>query len=176
VKLPAVDAWEKLGEKVVYERFRRVVNRRFRLPDGRSADFEVLDGPDTVAILALTEADEVVLAREFRPGPEEVLLELPGGLVDAGRDPSEAARLELLEETGYEGELAAAGTLLNDAYSTWTKHAFVATACRRVQPPAEGDLTEPVLMQLAAFREHVRGGRLTDVDVAYRGLDFLGLL
>jgi len=173
---PVVDRWEKAGEEVIYERFRRIVNRTFRLPGGQMADFEILDGADTVAILALTDADEVVLAREFRPGPEDVLLELPGGLVDPGREPLEAARLELLEETGYEGTLEAAGTVLHGAYSTKTKHIFVATRCRQVGSPAEGELTEPVLMALAEFREHLRGGRLTDVDVGYRALDHLGLL
>jgi ADP-ribose pyrophosphatase len=117
-----------------------------------------------------------VLVREFRPGPEEVVLELPGGLVDEGLSPSEAARRELLEETGYEGTLVEVATLLDDAYSTWMKHAFVASDCRKVAEPAEGELTEPVLLSLPEFREHLRGGRLTDVDVGYRALDHLGLL
>lgn len=168
--------WRKLGEQVVYERFRRVVSRTFELPGGDTADFEVLAEGDTVAVLALTETDDVILAREFRAGPEEVLLELPGGLIDEGQSPAEAARLELLEETGYEGAISTAGTILEDAYATRTKHAFTATGCRKVAEPAQGELTEAVLMPLAEFREHLRGGRLTDVDVGYRALDQLGLL
>jgi hypothetical protein len=35
---------------------------------------------------------------------------------------------------------------------------------------------EVVLMNLAEFREHLRGGQLTDVGAGYRGLDALGLL
>jgi ADP-ribose pyrophosphatase len=168
--------WRKLGEQMVYERFRRVVSRTFELPDGRAEDFEILDGNDTVAVLALTEDERVILVREFRAGPEEVVLELPGGMIETGQTPEDAARSELLEETGYEGELTAAGTMLHDAYSTWNKHAFAATRCRQVTEPAEGELTEPVLMPLAEFREHLRRGRLTDVDAGYRGLDHLGLL
>ena len=168
--------WRKLGERVVYERFRRVVSRTFELPGGETADFEVIAKGDMVAVLALTEDDEVILARQFRPGPEEILLELPGGLIDEGQSPAEAARRELLEETGYEGRIAAAGTILEDAYAIRTKHVFTATSCRRVAEPARGDLTQPVLMPLAQFREHLRGGRLSDVDVGYRALDQLGLL
>jgi ADP-ribose pyrophosphatase len=168
--------WRKLEERVVYERFRRILSRTFELPSGETADFEVLDGRDTVAVLALTEDEQVILVREFRPGPEELVLELPGGLIDEGKTPAEAARLELLEEAGYEGVMAAAGTMLEDAYSSFMKHAFTATRCRKVAEPAEGELTEPVLMPLAEFREHLRGGRLTDVDVGYRALDSLGLL
>jgi ADP-ribose pyrophosphatase len=168
--------WRKLEERVVYERFRRIVSRTFELPEGRTAEFEVLEGRDTVAVLALTDAQEVVLVREFRPGPEEVLLELPGGQIEDGQTPEEAARAELLEEAGYEGDLAPAGTILSDAYATRTKHAFVATGCRSVGPPAAGELTEPVVVPLGEFREHLRTGRLTDSDVAYRALDHLGLL
>jgi ADP-ribose pyrophosphatase len=116
-----------------------------------------------------------VLARQFRPGPEEVLLELPGGMLDEGVSPADAARAELLEETGYEGEFALAGTLLENAYATKTKHVFVARECVRIGDPAEA-LIEPVLVTLAEFREHLRGGRLTDTDGAYRALDFIGLL
>jgi ADP-ribose pyrophosphatase len=72
--------WRKLGERVVYERFRRVVSRTFELPGGETADFEVFELFDSAAVLALTASHEVVLVREFRPGPEEVLLELPGEL------------------------------------------------------------------------------------------------
>jgi ADP-ribose pyrophosphatase len=168
--------WRKLGERIVYERFRRVLSRSFALPNGDTAEFEVLAEGDAVAVLALTDSDEVILAREFRPGPEDVLLELPGGLIDEGQTPAEAARVELLEETGYEGAISAAGTILEGAYATRTKHAFTARSCRKVAEPAAGELTEPVLMPLAEFREHLRGGRLTDVDVGYRALDELGLL
>lgn len=168
--------WRKRGERIVYERFRRIVSRTFELPGGQAADFEVLDGPDTVAVFALTEDHEVILAREFRPGPEELILELPGGLIDVGKAPAQAAREELLEETGYEGAIVEVGAMLVDAYSTFVKHAFVATGCLKIAEPIEGELTEPVLMPLDEFREHLRGGRLTDVDVGYRALDHLGLL
>jgi ADP-ribose pyrophosphatase len=168
--------WQKLEEHVVYERFRRIVSRRFELPDGGTADFEVIELFDSAAVLALTAAQEVVLVREFRPGPEDVLLELPGGVVEPGQSPAEAARAELLEETGYEGELVSVGSILKDAYATNVKHVFAATDCRAVAAPALPQLTEPTLMPLAEFRDHLRGGRLTDVDAAYRALDQLGLL
>jgi ADP-ribose pyrophosphatase len=168
--------WQKLEERVVYERFRRIVSRTFKLPDGRTADFEVVELFDSAAVLALTAAQEVVLVREFRPGPEEVLLELPGGVVESAQSPDEAARAELLEETGYEGHLTKVGSLLKDAYATNVKHVFAATDCHPVAEPALPEFTKPVLMPLADFREHLRGGRLTDVDAAYRALDHLGLL
>lgn len=175
----AVRPWTKLGERLAYDsRVRPIVARTFELPDGSAHEYEVkLEGP-VVAVLALTREDEVVLAREFRVGPEDVLLELPGGALDDEEDAMSAAERELLEETGYSGEFRHVATLLDCAYSTRVKHVVVCTSARAVgQPhPHDGEWTEAVLMPLAEFREHLRSGRLTDVDVGYRSLDALGLL
>ena len=171
-----MQAWRKFGETVAYDRFRRILNRTFELPTGEIADYEILDLRDSVAVLALTASNEVVLVEEFRPGPEAILLELPGGVVDSGTTPIDAARAELLEETGYEGDLIEIGSLIRDAYATNRKHVFAARDCRRVAEPERPDLTAPVLIPLGEFREHLRGGRLTDSEVAYRALDELGLL
>jgi ADP-ribose pyrophosphatase len=172
------DAWELLGERTLHTGWRTVVGRRFRTPDGVEREFEVIVEEDTAVVLALTEAREVVLVREYRPGPREALLELPGGLVDEGETPIEAAARELLEETGYAGDLRPAGAILDSAYSTRERHTFVATGCRRVKEPepTDGEFPEVVLLALDAFREHLRGGRCTDVASGYAGLDALSLL
>jgi ADP-ribose pyrophosphatase len=172
----AVDPWRKRSETVVYDRFRRILNRTFDLPNGEVAEFEILDLLDSVAVLALTPSNEVILVEEFRPGPEAVLFELPGGVVERGQTPQEAAREELLEETGYEGELLEAGSLIRDAYATNVKHVFAATNCRHVAQPEQPEFTAPLLMPFDSFRDHLREGRLTDSEVAYRALDELGLL
>ena len=170
--------WELLGERTLHTGWRTVVGRRFRTPDGVEREFEVIVEEDTAVVLGLTDAQDVVLVREYRPGPREALLELPGGLVDEGETPAEAATRELLEETGYAGDLHPAGSIVDSAYSTRERHTFVATGCHRVQDPAptDGEFPEVVLLPLAAFREHLRGGRCTDVASGYAGLDALSLL
>src|SRR5688572_17208927 len=52
-------------------------------------------------VLALTKNKEAVLVKQYRHGVQDVLLELPGGIVDNDENPLEGARRELLEETGY---------------------------------------------------------------------------
>ncbi len=59
--------------------------------------------PDYAAVVALTEDEQVLIVRQYRPAVERQTLELPSGLVDPGETPEEAARRELLEETGYQG-------------------------------------------------------------------------
>ena len=170
--------WEKLGERTLYKGWRHVLGRTFRLTNGDEHEFEVKVEAPTAVVLALRDDGQVVLVREFRPGLEESLLELPGGEVEAGENAREAARRELLEETGYEGDLTEAGTMFDCAYSTRVRHVFVAHRCRQVAEPRpdDGEAPEVELMSLDAFREHLRGGRLTDVGPGYLALDRLGRL
>jgi len=164
----------KLSEEVVFDgSWRTIVRREFETPRGVDA-FEIKLEPDGAAVVALTRDLEVVLVREFRAGPEEWLLELPGGNVDSNESPTGAAPRELLEETGYTATLRYVGSMCDCAYSTRRRHVLVATDATPSGGSAEG--LEVVLMPLADFREHLRSGRLTDVGAGYMGLDALGVL
>jgi len=63
---------------------------------------EVVHHPGACAVVALTDAGEVVLVKQLREAVREVLLEIPAGIYDVdGEDPAGCAARELLEETGY---------------------------------------------------------------------------
>jgi ADP-ribose pyrophosphatase len=57
--------------------------------------------PDYSVAIALTAEEKVLVVEQYRPALERYTLELPSGLVDPGESPAEAAKRELLEETGY---------------------------------------------------------------------------
>jgi 8-oxo-dGTP pyrophosphatase MutT (NUDIX family) len=78
---------------------------RVRLPNGAIVeDYNVLEYPDWVNIVAITPDQQIVLVRQYRHGIRAVHFELPAGVCAASDDgPEETARRELLEETGYGG-------------------------------------------------------------------------
>jgi 8-oxo-dGTP pyrophosphatase MutT (NUDIX family) len=63
----------------------------------------VLQSVDWVNMVALNEAGESVMVRQYRFGVGYPTLETPGGMVDPGEDSLAAAQRELAEETGYSG-------------------------------------------------------------------------
>lgn len=169
-------AWYKQSESKYAAGYRRMLKKTFLLPDGTVADYDIKDEGRPVCVLALTPDLEVILAKQFRPGPEQVLLELPGGWVEDHEHPDQIIRQELLEETGYVGDFQFVGTNYQCAYSSAVRHNYVATACQPVQAPALNEHIEVVRMPLCEFRVYLRSGQLTNVDCAYMGLEFLGLL
>ncbi len=173
-----ITAWKKLNQEPLAIGFRKLLKTTFQLPDGIIADYVLKDEGRAACVVALTTDEQVVLAKQYRPGPDAILLELPGGVVEHGEAPQEAIRRELLEETGYSGDLQLAGVSYHCAYSNAQKYNFVATNCRKIQAPQPqaNEFVEVVEMPLADFRKHIRRGKFTDVEGAYMGLDFLGLL
>ena len=142
-------------------------------------DFEVFKEGQSVCVLALTKENNVILAKQFRVGPEKDLMELPGGGVMVDKETKEQAiEREFLEETGYVGNFQYVASIPQDAYSTRLKHCFVATNCYKKQEPQSDDMefVEVIEMTMSDFRKHLRSGQLTDIQVAYLGLDFLNLL
>ena len=155
------------------------VTNNYLLPNGRHAEWDVLTGADSIAVLALTRTDNrVVLVRQYRPGPDRILDELPGGGVEAGETPAQAGQRELAEETGYAGTIEVVGSTWLASNATRRRWAAVATGCEphAAPSPDDGEHCETVLLSLSAFRAHLRSGQLTDVDLGYLCLDHLGLL
>lgn len=95
--------WKVLKDKKVYETPIFSLNEKEVLPDESDdpALFYVINAPEWINILALTAEKEIVLVEQYRHGIHESTLEIPGGMVDEDENPMEAAKRELLEETGY---------------------------------------------------------------------------
>ena len=98
-----MEKWTLLDSKYIIQRpWATLRVDKLQLPDGRiKEEYYVLEYPTWVNMVAFTEDDQILFVRQYRHGAGEVLVELPAGVVDEGEKPEEAARRELLEETGY---------------------------------------------------------------------------
>lgn len=65
------------------------------------ADFHRVEAKDFALVFARDEQGRVVMLRQWRQGPGCFALSFPGGHVETGEDPGEAAMRELAEESGY---------------------------------------------------------------------------
>ena len=82
---------------------------------GTSEPYYSLKMSDYVSVVAVTDRQEFILVRQYRPAVEKWTLELPSGHVSDGEKPEQTARRELLEETGYQARsLQCLGSLFPD--------------------------------------------------------------
>jgi len=134
-------------------------------PAGREHPRVIISSADWVNVLAITAEDEAVLIRQFRAGIGGDTLEIPGGMVDPGETPGQAAARELEEETGF---VAARWVLLgvshpNPALQPNRLHSFLALGCRRRGDPHldPGEDIRLELVPAGALRELAGRGEIT---------------
>jgi ADP-ribose pyrophosphatase len=85
------------------------------LPQRDGEPYYMLELQDYVTVVALTPARHLLLVRQFRPVVQRETLELPSGHIEPDESPEQAARRELLEETGFDApHLELLGTLVPD--------------------------------------------------------------
>lgn len=146
----------------------RVVSLRVdtvRLAGGRTARREIVEHRGAVALVALDPDGNVLLVRQYRKPVERALLEIPAGTLDAGEDPTDCARRELTEETGYSpGRLTpVVGFYSAPGFCTEYLHVFLATdlSPSAAVPDADEEI-EVIRLPLDECLRLVREGEIRD--------------
>ncbi len=135
-------SFRHLGDRPVHDGYVwKVVVGEFVDPDGRPFTRDIVRSPGAVAVVALFDDRSVLLVRQYRAAFDEHVLEIPAGMRDVvGEDPQQAARRELVEETGHD---AATWRLLHRFYPSVgmtdaVLHVYLATDLREVGRAAHG--------------------------------------
>lgn len=158
--------------------WRTVVTKTFVMANGQEVRFDTFGPEDQqfVAIIGMTHENQVIIARQFRIGPEKVMDELPGGFVDNGEDLETAARREFKEETGYStGEMTYLGGYNKDSYMNATWHVYLATNCIRVasQELEDEEDIEIDLISIDKLIQNAKTNKMTDAVAVLMAYDHL---
>lgn len=150
--------WKTLARRTLlnHSKFLRVEIHTVQLPDGHIIDdWPWVITPDYINVTAITEEGKILCFRQTKYCIEGTGLAPVGGYIDAGEDPLEAAKRELLEETGYEADewLALGKYPVDGNRGAGTAYPFLARGARPVAEIDADDLEEQHLLRLT--REEV---------------------
>ncbi len=158
---------------------KKITEKTFLLPNGEKYTSFIDNQDHSVNIFALTDNGKAILVKQFRPGSEKVEYELPGGMIDPGEEPTEAAKRELQEETACAGKLSYLGNRTYSPYSSGVRHIFVATNCKKVAKDLDLDSNEflqVIYVDLPILEKMLFQGKIRNSDSAYMALHHLGYL
>lgn len=177
--------WEKLSSKyLVKEKWATLRVDTCRMPAGKIVDdYYVLEYSGWVNVVAMTADNEFILIKQYRHAVSEVITEIPGGCIDPGEAPEDAAKRELLEETGYVFDKIEPLSALyaNPATADNKTYAFLATGGKKIQEQHLDENEEIIveLVNLAQLKELLYSNQIAHglhVSAIFYALGKLGLL
>ena len=174
----ARDLSEKtLESELVYQgKFLKVHRDIAALPDGKTGSREYIKHPGAAAMVPLFDDGRILVERQFRYAVGMTFLEIPAGKLDAGETSLQAAKRELLEETGHRAGQWAFLTGIHPAIGFADERIDI-YLCKDLvsatQSLDEGEFVELEVMSLGQLMDELRAGRLTDVktQIAVQWLD-----
>jgi len=159
------DNWKLVNRNLEYENpVLRVEQRDFQYSHNDSiGHFTVVSMKDWAVIVPITSEGKVIMVRQYRVATDEVTYEFPGGALESGEDALSGAERELMEETGFDGEVSLMSKIRpNPAFMDNFCYLYFAENCRKVSglnlDPFE-DL-EPVEFSMDEVEQMIKDGKI----------------
>ncbi len=149
------------------------------LPNGNTAEREIVEHPGGVGVIPITESGEVLLVEQFRYPYSATVLEIPAGKRSAGEDPLLCGKRELKEETGAEAkEFTYLGEVYpTPGYSNEIIHLYAATGLSfNEASPDEDEFLNLVRMPLSKLIDKITSGEIKDAKTQIAALKATSLI
>jgi ADP-ribose pyrophosphatase YjhB (NUDIX family) len=148
--------WTKLDSTtLVSDRWMRLRADRCVLANGELIEpYYVMEEPDWIHVVPVHDDGRMVLVHQYRHAAAITSIEFPGGIIDAGESPADAASRELLEETGFQARdwQRLASFFANPGRQTNRVHVFMARGLTRTAEQ-NLDTTEDIACSDATVNE-----------------------
>jgi len=118
-----------------------VRNDEVRLPNGQTTMLDIVAHPPAVVIVPLDSEGNIYFVRQYRHAADQIMLELPAGVIDPGEQPDLCALRELREEIGMSANQIQkiGGFYIAPGYSSEFLHIYLATGLKPDPLPADED-------------------------------------
>ena len=162
--------WELLSRKLVYDGSPhiKISVDKVKLPNGKIIDdYHRIEINDAVMLLVQNNKDELLVYREYRHGINHEALTFPAGGIENRETSIEAARRELLEETGYKAE---SFDIINDYIVSgsymFSKLTFIrVSSIKKIKEAINKDIEDPEVTWMSK----------NEVKLALKNKEFIGL-
>lgn len=166
--MSTIKKWQTVGEDSAEDHFIFTIKHVSRTSPrtGLTSKFFTMQSGDWCNILPITPDGNVVFIHQYRHGSDSVTMEIPAGMVDPHEtDPLEAAKRELLEETGYSAEKVVKIGVVepNPAFMDNHCHLYLALGALRIKEQQLGSNEDIAVEEVALEKidELIDSGRVS---------------
>ena len=160
-----ITSWKKIFEEKYSFGFRNIVVKTFEDQNGKVEVWPTFSNKDFGTVLAITEDNKIIVLKQFRVGPEEIVCQLPGGEMEAeDKNVEETMAKELLQETGYAGDIEYVGKFLMSAYDNYHGHLGIAKGVKKVAEATldHNEFIEQHLMDVSEVKQLLKERKFID--------------
>ena len=141
-----------------------------KMYDGTYSTFERIIRPSTAMVIPIKSDGKIILSKQEQPGLKP-FIGLVGGVVNLDENPENAAKRELLEESGYEAE----NWILWDQVQLsekieWTVYTYIAKNLKVKQNPTpdNGEKIETFEVTFEEFIQFTHNENFRDIEIALK--------